>query len=403
MDTAAEVFSEKAMPVAKRFLLICAAALSLGLVSLAAAPKSAGSYKTERGEINGAQFIWLRPPNWNQRVLLLAHDQRPPANQLTAQLKADDPVFAGFLQDGWLVATTSYRRNGLILVDAVADLDALRAEIERKNGPLDRVIVEGDGMGGVIALLLAEREPENPPLYQGVVASDPIFQIREEGGSGITLQPKIPVVFLSTRREYLAAEKYADAKIPKSVRPFTPALLRVNRDGLGNLNAAEKSFALQTLDRWLDQGGPEVTKTDPTKAYVDATIAPDERPSRVIFDSDGRSFTAHVVNVITPRGDILLDAQPSDFTAIGIGTNAFFRVQSGAHAFRVRFDKDQSTVKRGDWVAFVDANGFYYLSRHQLSAAATMRVEVGDEVRIDAYPHAKADSPAGEINEGKEP
>jgi len=389
------------MPVAKRFLLICAAALTVGLCSLGAAPKETTPYKTERGEINGAQFIWFRPRNWNQRVLLLAHDQRPPASGLTAQLKVDDPLFAGFLQEGWIVATTSYRRNGLILADAVADLDALRAEIARKNGPLERVIVEGEGIGGVIALLLAEKEPDQPPLYQGVVACDPIFQLREEGGSGITLQPKIPVVFLSTRREYLAAEKYATAKMPKTVRPYTPALLRVNRDGVGNLNAAEKSFALQALDRWIDQGTPEMANPDPTKPYVDATITPEERPSRVMFDADQHGFTAHVINVIAPRGDLLLDAQSSDFAAIGIGTNAFFRVSSGDHTFRVRFDKDQSTAKRGDWVAFVDADGFFYLSRHQLSAAGTMQVDIGDEVHIDAYPHSKADSPAGEINEGK--
>jgi hypothetical protein len=402
MDSAAEVFSEKAMPVAKRFLLICAAILGAASLAFAAPPKPSASYKTERGELNGAQFIWYRPRNWNQRVLLWAHGQRPLASPLTADLKPDDPAFAPFLQDGWLIATTSYRRNGLILADAVADLDALRAEIARRNGPLDRVLVEGDGMGGVIALLLAEREPEVPPLYQGVVAADPIFQLREEGGSGITLQPKIPVVFLSTRREYLAAEKYAATKISKTVRPFTPALLRVNRDGTGNLNGAEKSFALQTLDRWIDQGSPEIS-TDPTKPYVDATITPVERPSRVAFDPDQHSFTAHVIDLAAGKGDILLDAQPSDFETIGIGPNAFFRVRSGEHVFRVRFDKDQSTVKRGEWVAFVDANGFYYLSRHQLSAAAALQVEIGDEVRVDAYPHSKADAPAGNVSEDQAP
>ncbi len=390
------------MPVAKRFLQCCVGVFALGGLLVASANPPAPKMAVVRGEIEGANFVWLRPPRWNQRVLLWAHDQRPESSPLAADLNPDDPAFAPFLQDGWLIATTSYRRNGLILADAISDLDTLRAEIARRNGPLDRVIIEGDGMGGVIALLIAEREPEMPSLYQGVVAADPFFQLREGSGSGVSFQPKIPVVFLSTRREYLPAEKYATVNVPKSVRPFTPALLRVDRDGRGNLNGAEKSFALQTLDRWLDQGTPEIGRPDKTKPYVDATIAPENRKSQVGLSADRRGFVAHVIQVAAPHGDVLIDAQPADFSAIGVGSNAFFRVKIGEHVFRVRFDKDQSTVKRGEWVAYLDARGFYWLSRHQLSAADFTQAALGDEVRIDAYAHAEANAPAGEINEGKE-
>jgi len=116
----------------------------------------------------------------------------------------------------------------------------------------------------------------------------------------------------------------------------------------------------------------------------------------VIFDSDHRGFTAHINGIVNPRGDLVIDAQPNDFTAIGVSTNAFFRVKIGSHIFRVRFDKDESTVKRGEWTAFVDADGFYTLSRRQLSAARFTQAALGDEVHVDAYAGSEAGEPAAE-------
>ena len=76
-----------------------------------------------------------------------------------------------------MVATTSYRRNGMIVGDAIADLDALRAYIVTAYGELDRVILEGESMGGLIVTIMAERDAE---LYsrRGRVRRDPV----REGG-----------------------------------------------------------------------------------------------------------------------------------------------------------------------------------------------------------------------------
>ena len=69
------------------------------------------------------------------------------------------------LDEGWLVATTSYRRNGPIVADAMADLDALRAHIAATLGEPQRVLLAGDSMGGLIVTLMAERVPQTPRLY----------------------------------------------------------------------------------------------------------------------------------------------------------------------------------------------------------------------------------------------
>jgi alpha-beta hydrolase superfamily lysophospholipase len=58
-----------------------------------------------------------------------------------------------------MVATTSYRRNGLVVADAIADLDALRAYIAQAYGEPERVILEGESMGGLIVTIMAERDP----------------------------------------------------------------------------------------------------------------------------------------------------------------------------------------------------------------------------------------------------
>ena len=86
------------MSVAKRFLLICAASFGLGSLLFAARPpkpRPTAPYKIERGELNGAPFIWYRPPNWNQRVLLWAHDQRPAASPLASNLSGLVPNLSG--------------------------------------------------------------------------------------------------------------------------------------------------------------------------------------------------------------------------------------------------------------------------------------------------------------------
>jgi alpha-beta hydrolase superfamily lysophospholipase len=75
-----------------------------------------------------------------------------------------------------MVATTSYRRNGLIVGDAIADLDALRAYIARAYGEPERVILEGESMGGLIVTIMAERD-KGP--YDGAVVFDATLYIKE--------------------------------------------------------------------------------------------------------------------------------------------------------------------------------------------------------------------------------
>lgn len=347
---------------------------------------SAAEYTIETGEIQGAHFTVARPARWNRQILLVAHGHRKESAELKADLYPERAAYRTLLQEGWVVAKSSYRRNGVIIRDAVEDLDRLREHLEKRLGPPERVIVEGESMGGLIALLIAERVPDDTQLYHGVVAIGPALQMRDsEPGVGLTMQPKIPVVLLANRSEYDPARLYAEVKLPTELRPFVPALLRVNRDGHINVNQAERLVALRALIGWLDYGTPTLPTGTSTAGYLDATRIPEPLPSRVFLDDDKRGFTAHVSEATTMNGNLLLDVQPADFEAIGLAQNAWFQATIGEQTFRVFFGTDFKSVNRGEWVVFENADGFYWLARNGQSAAATARAQVGDVVHIRRY------------------
>jgi pimeloyl-ACP methyl ester carboxylesterase len=68
---------------------------------------------------------------------------------------------------GYAFATTGYSSNGLAIVPAQADLVDLVSIFESKKGTVDKVLLAGVSEGGLIATLLAERQPN---VFDGVLA-----------------------------------------------------------------------------------------------------------------------------------------------------------------------------------------------------------------------------------------
>ncbi len=354
-----------------------------------------------RGEIGGAKYTWMQPAQWNHAVLLVAHDWRPETAALKADFSPQASSYRQLCQDGWIVAQTSFRRNGPIVLDAIHDLDALRAEIEKRFGPPHRVLIEGNAMGGLIALAIAERNPEIPPLYDGVIAIDPSFTLRglEENFSGITMQPKIPVVFLCNHNQADSALRYMRLNLPKTVRPFVPVVLRVNRDGHLNVNQAERWVALATLNDWLEANTPTMKSPDEKLEYIDVTRVPEPSPSRVFFDEDRHGFTAHIEDISEDDGVLTLDAQAVDFADAGIVPNAWFRAEIHGHGYRVRYGRDFASVKRASWVAVLNADGFFWLTRNLSNAEKTVDAQLGDLVHVTRYETQKEDPAHAEETE----
>jgi hypothetical protein len=172
-----------------------------------------------------------------------------------------------------------------------------------------------------------------------------------------------------------------------------PVLFRVSRDGHVNVNERERLVALRALVAWLDGGNTAVPPPPADGLFFDATVEPVPVPSRVEPHPDGRGFDARVIEVSAVYGNVFIDAQPADFTAAGIGGMRWFQLTAHGQTFRVLHGRDFGSVKRGEWVAFPNADGFYWIARNHADAAATGRLTVSDVVTIRRYDAPAVEAP----------
>lgn len=351
-------------------------------------PEAPG-YTLETGEIDGAKFTVARPARWNRNLVLLAHGYRGEDRPLVADLFPEHLAYRTLLAEGWMVAKTSYRRNGIIVADALADLDALREHIATKYGELDRVLVEGESMGGLIATLIAEREPDVTinvrPRYAGAIAIGAALDVREPNGTlGLSLQPRLPLLFLTNQSELEGPRRYVAADLPRSPA-IRPTLFRVSRDGHVNVNQQERLVAFRALNAWLDRGPSALPPVPRDALFFDATVVPAPQASQIKLHADGRGFDARVIEVSAVYGNIFLNAQPADFAAATIGKMTWFQLSAHGQTFRVLHGRDFSSVKRGEWVVFPNADGFFWLARNYADAAGAAKLSVGDIVSLRRY------------------
>jgi len=352
--------------------------------------KPAAPAKVETGEISGAMFAIANPPGaWNRDVLLIAHGFRPDSAPLIADLRPERASNKALLDDGWIVATTSYRRNGLIVADAIADLDALRAYIAEARGEPDRVILEGESMGGLIVTIMAERYA-GP--YQGALVFDATLYAKEPGMRvGLSLLPRIPLLFVATEREVRQARSYLTALVARPAPVVQPALFVISREGHTNVNQPEHLAAIRALNDWIDRGRGALPQPKGDAPYFDATVPPEPGPSTAVPHPDKRGFDTRVAEVDAVYGSVLLEAQAPDFEAAGIEPMTYFELQAGGRAYRTLYGRTYSDVKNDGWVAFPDADGRTVLSRTYADAAGTAGLKPGDSVSLVGYePHPPA-------------
>ena len=356
--------------------------LPLFLLVLLSLLPCAAAIDLERGKIDGAHFTIAQDNSikWNRSVLLIAHGYRPESAPLVADLFPEQAAYSTLLAEGWIVAKTSYRRNGIIVADAIEDLANLRSHIVDQKGRPRRVLIEGDSMGGTIATHLMEQEGSN---YHGAIAIGAALDLRETGGaSGVNLEPLHPLIFMSNRSEILGPKAYVtEAKLSADRPELRPVLLRVDRDGHVNVNQAERLFAIRMLNRWLDRGRNSLPKANP----IDATHIPTPGPSEVTFDQDQRGLTAKVTHISAIYGNVWLNIQPSDLEQAGIKPGLWFQLMIGDQQYRVRYGKGFDSVERGQWVIFPNADGFFWLSRNWGNAAETAELVLGSEVHLRRF------------------
>ena len=244
-------------------------------------------------------------------------------------------------------------------------------------------------MGGLIVTLMAERVAQTPRLYHGVIAIGAALDLSEPDSSlTLSFRPHIPLLFLTNQSELDGPQRYVthDITDPTAVRA---QLFRVSRDGHVNVNQRERLAAIRAVNAWLDRGPAALPTPAPGAQFFDATVAPAAQPSQVVAHPDGRGFDARVVEISAVYGNVFLNAQPADFAAAGIGRLTYFLVEVRGQKFRALHGRDFSSVKRGEWVAFPNADGFFWLARNFADAAATAKLSVGDVVTLRRVDEAK--------------
>jgi pimeloyl-ACP methyl ester carboxylesterase len=324
----------------------------------------------ERGELDGARYIVARPSLWTGRALILAHGLRPEEQPLHAEIYESKPPVSDLLAQGWLVALTSYRRNGLILNDAITDLENLRQYIVHHHGTPKSVYLMGESMGGAIVTSMMETRASD---YAGAVAIGAALQVENrEAGFSLTRRPVGPIIFLTNQTELDAPRAYV-AATQKS--PFPPVLWRISRDGHVNVNASEKLAALSALVRWVETGSAP-------KAHFDATVNTSAGPSPVEFAHDHSSASGRVTDVHAVYGNLTLDFQPADLSQLGIEPGTPFFLETGGSTFRVVYGKSFNSVPRGEWVAFPDPDGRLTVAINFGHAAKIAELNTGDPVTL---------------------
>lgn len=320
------------------------------------------------GMIGSARFTIATPTtNWNGSVLLLAHGFRPEGAPLLADLDERDPQFSALRRSGWIVASTSFRRNGMILRDAIEDLDQLRDHVGKVFGKPKRVFVQGESMGGAIATLMAERAPGR---YAGFLAIGAALEIEDPTHPiKLTGRPKIPLLFLSNRSEVDGPTAYA-GKVPAEPKPV---VWRVDRDGHVNVNSAERANALAALVQWVEGNRP-------SEAAV-ATVPPKPGPSTAKLML-GRRAEGSIAKINPFYGNLTTSLIASDLESAGIAPKSRFKVTLGGQTVDVLYGSDFGDVPKGEWVAFIDAEGFVFISKNWDNAAKATGVKAGDSVTV---------------------
>ncbi len=255
--------------------------LCLWLAPLGLAPLQADEPRHLSGEIACARWAALVPENWDGRLLLEAPDIRHAPEPLVAELDDSTPDHRALLAAGWAIATTSYRRTGPILVDAIDDLIALRDRLAADIGQPKMVLVAGTGMGGLIATLIAERHSDE---FHGCLAIDPTLDLRDPRALRLRSdgQPRGPLLFLfgpATARRVVAYDERAHATA--NAESTIPALWYRQPPTEADPVIASPTYpeAVESLAAWVQTRQPATSRLE-TLPADDGNPAEDAAVSR---------------------------------------------------------------------------------------------------------------------------
>jgi pimeloyl-ACP methyl ester carboxylesterase len=154
--------------------------LSLVLLLPAAARAQIVPSRCEEGLLPDGAFSLICVPalGWNGELFVFAHGYVAPGPTPSFELPVLDGVQLPLIVQslGYAFATTTYRDNGLVILEGVDDVRQLLAAFSAAYPAPTRTHIFGVSEGGLVATLLAERSPES--VTSAVAACAPIGSFR---------------------------------------------------------------------------------------------------------------------------------------------------------------------------------------------------------------------------------
>ncbi|HEY3377068.1 MAG TPA: DUF6351 family protein, partial [Armatimonadota bacterium] len=340
-------------------LLLLLLAAALGAWSKDPALKN---IRVEQGMLGASKIMIAVPKKWNRSVLIIAHGLVMENMPLSADFSLEDACLQPLLQEGWMIASTSYRRNGYLHDEAIEDIDQLRQHIITTYGAPERVYLEGGSMGGAIVTKMAETHQGQ---YDGVLAVGAVLVINSLNYSFV---PQMPLLFISNQNEMTDPKAYL-AKGANANAPLQPAVWQVKRDGHCNLNAKEELAALRALFAWRE--------TQQIERDKDATIV--LSPKSVARFHDGGVY-AGITEVSASYGNIDTQFTADNLKQLGITLGKRFTATCNGKTVTVLYGTSYFDVPRGEWVAFIIADGYLKIARHYENAAAVFGCKAHDQI-----------------------
>ncbi len=255
------------------FTLLLASLLLLATALLHATEPPA--FRTLAGEIDGARWTALVPDAWDGRLVIEVPDCLRAPEPLAAVLDAAAPATSELLATGWAVATTSYRRHGPLIADGITDLRSLREHLATDLGQPTLTLVEGTGMGGLIAIFIAERHADE---FHGCIAHAPQLDLRDPRALRLRCdhQPRAPLLLLASPGTFEPVQAYiARARATANAESIVPVFWFVAVDPTPAEASANRLTALTAMEEWVrTRKTPDERPVPPPAPEPEASVAP---------------------------------------------------------------------------------------------------------------------------------
>lgn len=331
--------------------------------------------KTE-GVLGEAPFeiAWKAETPFPTRVVLYCHGFIPAEFPVESYLPASKEPYRTFIEEGWAVAASAYRRNGPIIQDAMLDTLKLLDHVEKTYGKPERVLLLGSSMGGAISLLLLEG---NPQRFDGALILGRGLEFREEDEMlPFHHSPEDPILLLTNQTEEEAPRAYQQAVAPEN--PFRPALWVVQTDGHIHFTNGEYREAAYGILDWMHG---HRRKPAPEKRFH---IPPQIPETEVVFSEDETSAQSRVSDTNPTYGNIELQISRKDLSRLGLsqGETFFLRLGDQPDILEIPWVTTYNDVAVGEFLAFINEFGLLQVAINYEHLANKLGIAIGDQAHL---------------------